>query len=146
MTEWIIRESWPGDLSFIYSSWLQSFRKDSFMSKVCSSHLYYKYYCQVIDAILSKDETKIAVAAHSWQEPEVIFAYLVYDSDSMHYAFTKEPFRRLNMMKSLYEAAASPRVFTHVTHSIKPILEKHPDLEYNPFLLYVRGIQNGETV
>lgn len=140
-SEWSIRISDENDLPFIYSTWMKSYRYDSLIGKGCRSSIFYKEYTRVIDHILIQDNTIVYVACHN-DSSRVIFGYLVSQPDILHYAFTKEDFFRNGIAKSLYEKAGSPKFYTQKTFSVLPLLRKHSNLIFNPFILYQRYDEN----
>ena len=135
-TEWDIRLSQGGDLPFIYTTWMKSYRYDSLIGQSCRNSIFFPFYNKVIDYILLQPDTQVLVAC-SKEEPEVIFAYMVTQGEILHYVFTKEAFRRQGIAKSLYEAANAPKIYSQKTFQSRPIIEKNEDaLTFNPFLLF----------
>lgn len=135
---WNIRNAIESDISFVYSTWLRSYKGDSALGLSCKPTVYFLNYNRVIDWILSQEDTQILVACKP-DEPEVIFGYLIYQPGVMHYAFTKEPFSRQGIARSLYRHADEPKTYTHKTFYIRPITEKHTELTFNPFLIFHQG-------
>lgn len=139
---WTIRLAEPNELDFIYATWLNNFRNDSTIGKSCRKSVFFSEYPYVLDQLLDRPLTKVIVAA-SKENPELILAYLVYELDQLHYCFTKEIYRGLGIMKSLFEKAFEKRErvqITHRTYTIEPLLEKHKNLfHFNPFKLYHLG-------
>lgn len=134
-SNWIIREAQGADLPFIYSTWTNSYRYDSVLGKSCRNSVFFREYNKVIDHILIQPDTKVAVAC-SPANAEVIFGYMVYQPGIIHYAFTKEVFWRFGIQRSLLQWLGGAKIVTHRTNMIKPLLECHPELTYNPFLLF----------
>ncbi len=147
MTEqlYIIRKALPEDISFIYSSWLKSFRYGSTANKLIRTNVFFTNYREVLDSILAKSLTLVACLPDS---PEVILGYMVYEEDILHYCFIKHSFRRLGIASSLLEQTGlkdSEVQVTHMTNELSGffdtlILVKGLKLEYNPFLLYDKGL------
>lgn len=133
MSAYKLRQAIPSDINFIYSTWLDSYRYDSTIGKSCPNSTFYPNYQQVIDNLLK--DSDVLVACHD-ESPEVIFGYLVYDSDIIHYCFVKQAFRELGLAYAMWREAQFPLTFTHKTLSLEPILIKHKELKYNPFLLF----------
>lgn len=139
--QWLIRDAVPGDLAFIYNSWLLSYRDDSILALDTSRTIFFDQYSLVVDNLL---ETSNVLVACKQDEENVIFGYLVYEGKVAHYAFVKEAFRELGIAQSLVaeafgEGELSQLICTHRTQSSKPIFEDHKFLIYNPFLLYNKG-------
>lgn len=132
---WIIRPAVGDDLSFIYSTWSRSYRYDSPVGRACKNSTFFKEYNRIIDYILSQPDTKVLVAAKP-DEPNVFFGYIVGQPGILHYVFVKEAFLIHGIAKALFEELGSPAVYTHKTMNARVILNKHPEMTFNPFLLY----------
>ena len=136
-----IRTATGKDLSFIFDTFLNSFRYDSPIGKSCRNSVFFNEYKLVIDRILSESETLVA---HDPSDENLIFAYLVYQAPYLlHYAFCKDAFRRLGITKALFvEAFGSPDFkveATHRTATAGDIFRDKPNLTHNPFHLYLKG-------
>lgn len=141
--KWNLRLAEPNDISFIYATWLNSYRTGSGLGLASGKQAYYLTYNCVIDNILSREGTKTLVAVDP-AENSVIYGYLVASSTAIHYAFVKEAFQRLGIARSLYEKLFglysalwpdSTPFITHKTRALVPILKKYP-LTYNPTLIF----------
>lgn len=136
---WSIREAFPNELSFIYSTWLNSYRYDSFIGKACRNTVFFSEYPTVLDEIL--DKAKVLVASFP-DSPNVILSYLVYEPNILHYLFTKEVYRKNGIAMSLVVSAFGDLLkhgiyFSHRTFTAEPILQKYESyLNFNPFKLY----------
>ena len=138
--EWKFRPPEATDLPFIYSTWANSMRYASLLGKSCRNTIFFKEYAKVIDHILSLADTEILIACFP-EQPEVIFGYLVYQDNILHYLFIKEAFTRQGIAKSLVQEASRPfDTYSHKTFVLKHILDRHPELNYNPFVLYKQGV------
>ena len=135
--DWDIRSVNESDLPFIYSTWINAMRYDSPLGKTCRVTIFTKEYVKVIDSILDLDTTNILIACHV-EDPYIIFGYLVYQPNLIHFTYVKDIFRQMGICKSLAEVAkiTPSAVFTNKTMSITPILNKYLYLEYNPFILF----------
>lgn len=134
-----IRSAQSGDIPFIYSTMLKSLQTDSIMGKLTTASIFYKEYRHVIDDILFDSTTLVACDPAN---PEVVYGYLIYQRPNIiHYAFTKQAFRRLHVQTRLLNVASlsNPVTITHKTKSIN-----FAQLRYNPFLLYRRSQWNEE--
>lgn len=145
-----IRSAQPSDISFIYSSWLKSYKHGSELGKSTRTGVFFNSYREVLDAILQRSQTFVACLI---DEPEVILGYLVHEplADEpftvdpihiLHYAFIKESFRRLGIGQMLLEhAKINPKLtyYTHKTILLDKFDGAFSQMTYNPFLLYVKG-------
>src|ERR1017187_7149175 len=140
-----IRPVQGDDIPFIYSTWLRSFRNDSFVGLSVKKNVFFDNYQLILDRILSKSNTKTLVACKI-DEPNVIYGYLVAEPNEsvLHYAFVKESFWGLGIAKALFHAAfgAEGAVSTSavsITHRTKSAQRLTDRFYYNPFTLYSRG-------
>jgi len=141
--EWIIRPATGHDLAFIYDSWKTSYRLGSYFGKSFRRfNKNYQGYDRVIDWILTRPLTKILVAC-SREEQFVVFGYIVYQEDYLHYAFVKKSFRNLGIFNSLFKEAERPYNFSHRTQHFEPVSKKK-ELNYDPFIL-MRGQHGQDT-
>lgn len=136
--EWNLRTGSEDDIPFIYSTWTNSMQGDSRIGRSCKRSIFYEGQTQVIDWILAQEDTEVLVASNP-DDPNIIFGYLVYQPDIVHYAFVKEIFRRFGIASYLHYEAGSPKFYTHETGMIRPIQR---DLIYNPYLLF-KGVTHG---
>lgn len=129
------RQAMPDDIPFIYSSFSKSMKNDSSLGRSCRAKIFFREFTQTIDKILLRSKTLIACYS---SDPKVIIGYLIYEPNIAHYVLIKEPFRKCGIAKRLIGQAFGDLKefsYTHRTHHIKPIVEKYPDLNFNPFLL-----------
>lgn len=138
--EWAIRTAVPKDIPFIYSTWLQSYFEDSSLGgSIDRSSIYYENYKLVIDHILASKTSNTLIACLN-NDPDVILGYLVKESNTAHYCFVKESFRKLGVAKSLFSKDGfliRARAATHKTKWATDIMDRF-GLDFNPFLLYQR--------
>jgi hypothetical protein len=145
-----IRPANPHDVNFIYSTWINSYQFGSTLGRSMRKSLFQPAYRKVIDYILAGQNTMVWVA-ESAVHPDTILAYLVCSSFNslpvIHYAFTKEPFRKLGLQWRLYNQAfpslldwwVGPAItYTHQTSLMKDWCKYH-QLTYNPLMLYKQG-------
>jgi hypothetical protein len=136
-----IRPATGNDLSFIYDTWLKSYRCDSALGKSCKKSVYFDEYKLVLDRILLEANT---IIAHFTDDTDLILAYMVYEPGVIHYAFCKEAFRRLGIVTGLFKhafpGALSPLYITHRTAGASPILYSKQFLVHNPFILFKKGV------
>ena len=133
-----IRDADPADVSFIFSSWLKSFRKGELCQGVDNA-IYYSEHHKVIERILRRSTVKIACNP---QDPSQIMGYLVYEKlDGIwvfHYCYVKHTFRNLGVARELARAAEHDfktlAIASHKTYFAEKILSKY-ELIYHPYVL-----------
>ena len=137
-----IREALPDDIPFIYSTFLKSYKLDSQIGKNVRDGIFFNYYKIVVDDILY--HSKVLVACDK-NNPLIIYSYLIFENECIHYAFTKEAFRRLGILKALYSKATtiSPE-FQWITHKTSYSTKLNLKMSYNPFMLYAALNQQTE--
>lgn len=139
---WSIRDINPEDHNFIYSTWLNSYRYDSYLKSTPKS-IYYNEYKLVVEDLLRTSKTIICCLRDS---PEVILGYLVFTPTLFHYCFVKEAFRNYGLAKAMHKHANTPTIYiSHKTNTLNKILKGKNEFSYNPFILFHKGEENGST-
>lgn len=141
MIEIDIKESTPEYTSFIYATWLHSYKHGSYFAKRITNTIFFKWHHKVIEKILDRDSVKILVASPK-EEPNIVLGYLVYetmeDKQVIHYIYVKKSFRRFGIAtKLLKESGVELKdcSFDHWCFDTDWICAKLPTLIYNPYLL-----------
>lgn len=144
MKKYIIRDAVPADISFIYSSWLDCYKHDSYLGKTTTNTIFFENYREIIDNILGREDSSVLVAC-SVEDETTIVGYSVTESDSiLHFAYVKEAFRELGIATDLLTEAISYSVggstvdYTHRTFSADKLLRSRPNLRHNPFVLFTK--------
>ena len=140
VSQYLIRESVGKDLNFINRTWLDNYRYGSYIGKSTRNSIFYPEYQKILDRILYNSTTLICCYP---EDTNVIFGFLSYEADIVHYIFVKEAFRRMGIATLLYKHANCPHIFTHKTIMIEPFIDTlilMNDLKYNPYLLY-KGVE-----
>jgi GNAT superfamily N-acetyltransferase len=139
---WRVRKAYESDIAFIYKSWIDSYADTWDVAK----SVFGREYKEVIDCILTYPTSEIAVACKA-DEPDIIFGYMIYEEQTqigpylVHYVYVKEAFRKFGIAKHLIQNLKMKNDFliTHRTDLAKKILKKHPQVVYNPFILFYKG-------
>lgn len=137
----LIRAARPEDASFIYNSWLQSFR-DAPMVKGVPNSIYYKEQHRLIEDILAQPTCKVAVVCNP-DDHHQIYAYSVYDLLGagmpliIHWVYCKHPFRLFGLATKLAEHMTNqlPSIisYSHMTKMTSKVVKTRQML-YNPYL------------
>ncbi len=141
-----LRDACGDDLSFIYSTWLESYRYDSFFGKSHRNGVFFPDYQLVLDKLLEESRVVVACVPDS---PETILGYIVFEPNLLHYIFVKGAFRRFGIATSLLDYAF-PNLersvcFTHKTYTAFPFIAKHTRLTYRATAL-LKSNQGEENV
>lgn len=136
----LVRHANKGDIGFIMSSWLRSFRDGDMVEGVPNQVYYYQHH-KVLESILSRATTVVLCLPDS---PDVIFAWFCFEAVENglvgHYIYTKDTFRRAGLAKKLYDYVISEELPAQVfaTHRVNPMGRefKKKNVLYNPFLLF----------
>jgi len=138
----LIRQYKESDLSFIFSTWLRSYKFNSSFAKQINNTVFYTYHHKLIEAILARGAT-VLVACDALN-PEVVFGYLVFeqagDLDIVHFSYIKKPFRGFGIFTELLrigQVSLDKATFTHYTTKCNKFLELNKALTYNPYLVWV---------
>jgi hypothetical protein len=126
----IVRQATPDDVSFVFSSWLKSFR-DAATVKGVPSGLYYPAQHAVIEGILQR-QCCTALVACDPQDPSQIYGYVVaeYVGEGLviHFTYTKFNMRNLGIAKALVTTLVVPTIkfvqFSHRTRAVDTLDSK----------------------
>lgn len=132
-----VRKALETDINFIFSSWLESFRKSRFAQDMHNT-IYFTEHHKIIENLLKTCDVWIAC---SDVDPSQIFGFLcceVIDGQFvLHYAYVKHDFRMLGIGSMMLSATAhNPEVagfYTHHTLAAMKLAAKYR-LLYSPYL------------
>ena len=127
------------DVSFIFNSWLKSYR-NSLFSKNISNTIYYTEQHKLIERLIS--ENKVIVACNT-EDPNQLFGYIcsgeVEGFYICHYVYVKHTYRNMGIGKQLLkESSHNPLVaslYTHHTRIADRLAPKN-NLIYHPYLAF----------
>ena len=134
-----IREATPEDLSFIFSSWLKSFRS-GLICKHVDNTIYFSEHHKVIERLLKRSTTVMACDPN---DPATIYGYLCFDRVEgilvVHYAYVKQTFRGMGVLRQLLKSIEGhdwngAGLFSHST-LISSRLSLKYNLVYHPYIL-----------
>ena len=137
-----IRPQVPGDLSFILSSWLNSYCDSSEFAKGIPRETYFSEHRKVVEHIVARPSVTVLVAVAPDTE-DVILGYVVFeqrklDTNIIHYIYVKRAFGVFGIAKELFAAlpfGLDKQVFaSHMTYKGKRLILKY-GLTYSPYML-----------
>jgi hypothetical protein len=133
-----VREIFPEEHNFVLHSWIKSGQRSNNFG-VVAKELYTLNQHEIITSLLTR--SKILVA-QELDKPESLYGYIVYDLIdgvfTLHYAYVKQFFRGLGVLKALLSHANfSTETAGFYTHHTKICDKVMPSLNlmYNPYLL-----------
>lgn len=142
-----VRSMTDDDSSFVYANWLHTYRKGSPFSRCLRKDVYFTGQTSLINHLLASPDTTVLIACLPDDE-DVCLGFLVLSSSEIaHYAYVKESFQRMGILKAMLAhggLAEQPLTFTHWTRDMGPIIDKHQEHKFNPYLIQ-GGFEDGKT-
>lgn len=115
------REMWPGDVSFVFHSWLNSHAKWQRLEHEAKAR-YFTQQHAVLEVLLRRSRVLVACDPAA---PAEVWGYLVFEETPracvVHWLYTKRLFRGLGLARRLVETAQAlaPKPLQH-THETQP--------------------------
>lgn len=133
-----IRQALEGDASFIFNSWLKSFRENG-LARPVSNEVYFAEQHKLIERLLKSATTIVACDP---KDPAQIFGWACYERVegifTLHYVYVKQPFRLLGLTAELLADSGhdfkTAGLFTHWTPAALKLHNKK-NLLYHPYIL-----------
>lgn len=121
------------DFSFVFATWLRSYKHSSHFAKRIPDRTFYVRHHAVIERILARGaELLVACPADA---PETILGYLVREGATLHFLYVKGPFRRMGVAKALV-GEYRPEQFTHWTNDLDHVRKMVGEgVQYDPYLI-----------
>jgi hypothetical protein len=131
-----IRDLNQNDESFIYSSWLRSYRNSPQM-KTLSNDVYYSNHKRVVESLLKNSTVKILCSV---EDPSHIFGFFSYSNNILHFLYVKYNYRKMGLATHLFSECGftsdNTLISTHTpTNSLKEYLDSKYNIKYNPYLI-----------
>lgn len=143
------RAAVPEDLAFVFSTWLNNFHHSSRFAKRINRRVFFAAHHLVIERLLARGAE--VTIAHPPGDPGVIVGYLCVEhvpegfgvagvevpETVLHFAYTKGPFRRMGVMRTLLGAARvdlNACAFTHLTDDGEALWNRFPGAVHVPYL------------
>lgn len=129
------------DRSFIFSSWIRSYRSSQAMAFVPNA-VYYDKQKQLIEYILSRSIVSVAV---NYNDDSQIFGWVCFEQEpihTIHYCYVKQPYRNMGIANVLlvhaFNYKNSSYAITQATHANKNFahLSNVFEMIFNPFQIW----------
>jgi ribosomal protein S18 acetylase RimI-like enzyme len=135
------RQATSEDASFIFSSWLKSYRHSLF-AKLITNTIYYEEHHKVIEALLKNCNVVIACNESDLSQ---IYGYAVSDKIDgilvIHYIYVKHSFRNMGLGKALLNSfehdASAACIYTMHTRIADKLAARY-NMVFHPYLLFTR--------
>ena len=132
-----VRPAVEGDVPFIFSSWLKSYRASLFAKQV-SNTVFFSEHHKVIEGILKTSTTLVLCSA---DDVTNIYGYICAEKIDgifvLHYAYIKHPYRTLGLAKFLLNQfnheTGSAAMASHMTRIGADLAPKY-GFVYSPYL------------
>lgn len=132
-----IRPATEADISFLFNSWLKSYKASPAVKSVPGA-VYFDAQHKVLEQIFKRSQVLVACAPTDHNQ---IFGYccteIVDGVNILHYAYTKEAFRRMGLQALLLEEAklTDSYFYSHYTKLFaEQIRRNNFKAVYNPYL------------
>ncbi len=131
------RDAIEEDISFIFNSWLKSYRNARAVSGIASS-IYFSEHHKVLERIMKS--CKVTIASNPADKSQ-IYGYIVFEEISgitvIHYSYVKHTFRKMGIAKTLLGTVkkdlSTGSMYSHSTLSGDRIAPKY-NMVYSPYL------------
>lgn len=140
-----IRDMIESDISFIFNTWLKSYRK-SRITEGIENPIYFNEHHKVIEDLLKRCDVVVASAS---DDSSIVYGYMVFEIIEgqfvIHWAYVKNDFRELGIFNAMQEVAGRDKeilgCYTHRTFICEK-LEQKLNLIYHPYLVYRKDSKN----
>ena len=144
----MLRVGDKSDTSFIFSSWLKSYRNSAFARNI-SNTIYFSEHHDIIENLLACSDVVVACNKNDQSQ---IYGYIVAskinDKLTVHYIYVKHPFRRMGigryLLTSIRQDFTDDALYTHDTHISSRLSAKYK-FSYHPYLMAVQPKSDGEV-
>ena len=134
-----IRSMVPEDESFIYSSWLKSYRNSPNAANM-PNQVFYDNHKRIIQNIINTAQVSIICSS---EDSDHIFGFICWEPtdsnfDIYHYLYIKYPYRKMGLANYLFDSiggnSGGTIVITHYNNNLR---RKSTELGmiYNPYLI-----------
>lgn len=125
------------DVSFVFNSWLKSYRFSSF-AKSIRNEIYFTNHHKLLEKIIARGTNYVAC---NKDDPGQIYGYIVGEEVDgflvVHYVYVKHTFRNMGIAKLLLDQIGynpeTASLFTHLTDIANKLAAKY-NFVYHPYL------------
>jgi len=130
-----LRPMMEEDESFIYSSWLKSYRSSP-AATYLDNDTYYNNHKKIVEKLLSKANVTVLC---SIEDSSQIYGFICHEGNTAHYLYIKYPFRKMGLAKYIFNSIFSDTtiVITHFNTNLKSRLDT---MTYNPYILFENNL------
>jgi ribosomal protein S18 acetylase RimI-like enzyme len=136
-----MRKATDEDVSFIFNSWLKSFRDSGFLCRAVPNTIYFQNHHKIIQKILKRSVINIACNP---QDLSQIYGYVIGEYIDnifvLHYIYVKHSFRKMGVARQLYNTfnhdTGNASCCSHLTKMTEKFLPKY-NLVYHPYVVLV---------
>jgi len=127
-----IRDYRLADRPLIFAKWLWELRRGNSWFNAIDKKAYFDHYHEVVEGILNHPDTETRIACLS-EDPDTLIGYAIVSRETLHWVYIKRPFRGFGLTHRLVPPNIT--TVTHLTVKGKQILNRYPDIKFNPFAL-----------
>ena len=123
------------DESFVYSSWLKSYRNNKYFAHAMDNETYFQFHALIIDTLVKDNNLSILC---SKDDEDQIYGFICNRPDNkvIHFIYIKYPYRKMGLGKMLLnDTVGSLSDTTYVSH-YNHHLDKYDNIKYNAYLLF----------
>lgn len=126
----LVRKPVEDDIPFVMSSWLKSYSVSDFAKPIPRKIFFAKHH-NLVESLFQRG-AQIAIASLQ-EDTNVILGWICDESRILHYIYTKKPFRRLGICKTLI-GDKKYDIFTHMTYATKFLTTLLHGAQFNPYI------------
>lgn len=128
------------DLNFVQNSWISSLRKYFLDAHEGMSHeQYFTYQRKICDMLMQRAHCRVAC---NIEFPTQIFGYIIEEilphMNVIHFAYTKQSYRRSGILKKFLEAhsKSNPTFYTHKS-GLSRLIAPKINAKFDPVLINI---------
>lgn len=134
-----IRLATSDDVSFIFNSWLKSFRDTGYLARAISNIIYFENHHKLLEKVLQRATCYIACDS---RYPDQIAGYVVAENIDnvfvLHYIYVKHNFRKTGIARELFNSfnhdLSATSCCTHLTKAGERLIAKY-NMIYHPYII-----------